>query len=154
MILRLIAFPFGVPRRPPTDRRTASVASILLTPSAARERLVSGRWRPRLEVDGLASIDLAFEAYQTVAAVERRLREAAGAGRIARMPQALPLVDAWADEALGASLITPGERAVIATFVRHAEAVIAVDDFAPDFNAAADGQARAAKVEPAMRAAE
>jgi acyl-CoA dehydrogenase len=153
VLLRVMAFPFGVPAAGPSDRLTASVARIVQTPSAARERLVCGRWRPRLETDGLASLDLAFESYGAVAAIERRLREAGGE-RIGRMPQALPLVGAWADEALAAGLIGEAERAAIGHFVRHAEVAIAVDDFAPDFNAGLDAEARAAHVAPVVRAAE
>ncbi len=157
LLLRAAAFPFGLPSRHPSDRLHADIARILQTASPARDRLFTGLWHPRLEVDGLASIDLAFAAYPRIEAIERRLREAVRAGRIGRMPQALPLMVVWAAEALAAGLIDQDERAAIDHFIEHADAVIRVDDFAPDFNASLDAEARTAvqrSMAPEVRAAE
>jgi len=52
------------------------------------------------------------------------------------MPQALPLLPAWADNAVEQGLITPDEAVLIKDFVTNADKVIQVDDFAPDFGAA------------------
>jgi acyl-CoA dehydrogenase len=135
-LLRVLSFPFGVPAVAPGDHLHADIAYIMQHQSPARERLVAGSWHPRLEVDELGSIELAFEAYPKVEAIEHRMRDAVKAKQIARMPQALPLLLHWADEAVTKNLITDEERETIKHFVLHADKVIQVDDFAPDFDAA------------------
>jgi len=135
-LLRVLTFPFGIPAIAPADHLYAEIARITQTASPTRDRLVAGAWRPRVEVDELGSIELAFAAYPAVEAIERRLHDRIRAKEIARMPQALPLLLGWADEAVGKGLISDEERATIRHFVQHADKVIQVDDFAPDFNAA------------------
>jgi len=136
--LRAISFPFGVPVRKPSDKIHADIARIMQSDGQARARLVAGAWTPRIEVDSLASLEIAFHAYKEVEAIERRTKDAVKAKQIARMPQALPLLRLWADEAAAKGLITAAEIAKIATFCQHAAVVIAVDDFPPDFGRAAD----------------
>lgn len=136
-LLRLLSFPLGIPAVAPGDLLHAQISHILQHQSAGRERLVSGSWHPRIEVDELGSIELAFAAYPAVEAIELRIRDHVKAGEIARMPQALPLLLGWADEAVAKNLITGEERDIIRHFVEHADKVIQVDDFAPDFDAAA-----------------
>jgi acyl-CoA dehydrogenase len=135
-LLRLLSFPLGIPAVAPGDHLHADIAYIMQHQSPTRERLVAGSWHPRLEVDELGSIELAFEAYPKVEAIEHRVRDAVKSHQIARMPQALPLLLDWADEAVAKNLISDDERETIKHFVLHADKVIQVDDFAPDFDAA------------------
>jgi len=136
-ILRVLSFPFGIPVIAPADDLLARIAHILQTQSPARERLVAGSWHPRLEVDELGAIELAFAAYPAVEAIERRLHDQVKAHEIPRMPQALPLLPGWAEQALAQGLITEAECQTIRDFVRYADKVIQVDDFPADFDAAA-----------------
>jgi acyl-CoA dehydrogenase len=89
-----------------------------------------------MDVDELGAIELAFAAYPAVEAIERRLRDKVKAHEIARMPQALPLLLDWADDAAKAALISDTEHEAIRLFVLHADKVIQVDDFPQDFDAA------------------
>jgi acyl-CoA dehydrogenase len=135
-LLKGLSFPLGIPVIAPSDHLLAQIAHITQHQSPTRERLVAGAWHPRLEIDELGAIALAFAAYPQVEAIELRLRDAVKAKQIARMPQALPLLPGWADEAVAKNLISDAERDIINHFVRHADTVIQVDDFAPDFDAA------------------
>ena len=133
---RALAFPFGIPAAAPSDALHAEIATILQTASPTRDRLLSGIWRPKIEVDELGAIELAFASYPKVEAIERRLRDHFKSNALPRMPQALPLLPAWADNAVEQGLITPDEAILIKDFVTNADKVIQVDDFAPDFGAA------------------
>ena len=75
---------------------------------------------------------------------------AEAAGRIARAPQNLTLLNAWAVEAEGLDLISAKERAVIARFATYADQAIQVDDFPADFDMAA-GMERRQAAEAALR---
>jgi len=135
-LLRVLCFPLGVPAAAPADDLHARIAHIMQTASPARDRLVGGAWRPRVEVDELGSIEQAFSAYPAVEAIERRLHDQIRAHEIGRMPQALSLMLGWADEAVAKNLISDAERGIIRHFVQHADKVIQVDDFPQDFDAA------------------
>jgi acyl-CoA dehydrogenase len=72
-----------------------------------------------------------------VEAIERRLHSQVKAHEIPRMPQALPHLPGWADDALAKGLISESERLTIREFVKYADQVIQVDDFPADFDTAA-----------------
>ena len=136
--LRLLVRPLGGQAHAPDDRLEAAVAQLVQTHGSARDRLLAGSWTPRMEVDAIAATHVAFDRYPAVAAIERRLRDAIRAGRIARLPQDFRQLDGWAAAAETAGLIDATERATIADFAHHANLAIQVDDFPPDF-ALADG---------------
>jgi acyl-CoA dehydrogenase len=156
--LRVLAYPFGIPDHMPSDTVQAEIARILQTQSPTRDRLIEGRWKPRLEVDGLASIDLAFEVYPKIESIERRTRDAVRSKQLPRMPQASTLLADWAEKARRLGVIDDADVGAVNHFAKHVEAVIAVDDFAPDFDAAADTETKTAYLQslmaPQMRAAE
>lgn len=135
--LRVLSFPLGIPSVAPSDHLHAEIAYIMQHQSPTRERLVAGSWHPRIEVDALGSLEIAFAAYPKVEAIEQRVRGAVKSKQIDRMPQALPLLLGWADEAVAKNLISDDERSTISHFVEQADKVIQVDDFAADFDAAA-----------------
>lgn len=141
-LLRIVSFPFGMPRSIPSDELHAAIAHIMQTPGAERDRLIKGRWSPHAESDALNALELAFAAYPAIEAIEQRLRQDVHAGKAARMPQALPLLSAWAEEQRGKNVISADEHVLITNFITHADSVIQVDDFPPDFNAEADLKAR------------
>lgn len=143
--LRVIGFPFGVPRRQPSDRLHADIADILRQMSPTRERLMQGSWRPRPEIEPvLGVLEAAALAYPRIEAIERRVKDAVKAGTVDRMPQAMPLLSAWADEANQKGLIDADEAAEIRAFAENAAKIIAVDDFPQDFNLMEDLQTRKA----------
>ena len=96
----------------------------------------AGSWTARIEVDPIAATLVAFDLYPQVEAIERRLKDAIRAGRIARAPQNLTLLNDWAAKAEALDLISADERAVIARFATYADQAIQVDDFPADFDIA------------------
>jgi len=114
-LVRLVAFPFGVPDPVPSDRLTTRVAEILMKPSAQRERLT-----PDLYLgDGHAEhpikeLEEAFRLVIEAAPVEKKMREA----RV-RDPQA----------AIEKGIISDKEREFLRKAEEAAEKVIAVDAF-------------------------
>ncbi|MNS13690.1 Acyl-coenzyme A dehydrogenase [compost metagenome] len=150
LFLKLVGAPFGLRTPAPDDRCAAAVAGLIQTHGPARDRLTADSWSARIEVDPIAATIVAFDLYPQVEAIERRLKDAIRSGRIARAPQNLTLLNAWAAEAEGLNLITADERAVIARFAAYADQAIQVDDFPADFDMAA-GLERRQAAEAALR---
>ena len=149
LFLKLVGAPFGLKASGPDDACAAAVAGLIQQHGPARDRLVAGSWTARIEVDPIAATIVAFDLYPQVEAIERRLKDAIRAGRIARAPQNLTLLNAWAAKAEGLDLITAEERAAIARFAVYADQAIQVDDFPADFDIAAGLERRqAAEIAP------
>ncbi|MNK88450.1 Acyl-coenzyme A dehydrogenase [compost metagenome] len=149
LFLKLVGAPFGLKASGPGDACAAAVAGLIQQHGPARDRLVAGSWTARIEVDPIAATLVAFDLYPQVEAIERRLKGAIRAGRIARAPQNLTLLNAWAAKAEGLDLITAEERAAIARFAVYADQAIQVDDFPADFDIAAGLERRqAAEIAP------
>lgn len=149
LFLKLVGAPFGLKASGPDDACAAAVAGLIQQHGPARDRLVAGSWTARIEVDPIAATIVAFDLYPQVEAIERRLKDAIRAGRIARAPQNLTLLNAWAAQAEALDLINAEERAVIARFATYADQAIQVDDFPADFDIAAGLERRqAAEIAP------
>lgn len=149
LFLKLVGAPFGLKASGPDDACAAAVAGLIQQHGPARDRLVAGSWTARIEVDPIAATLVAFDLYPQVEAIERRLKDAIRAGRIARAPQNLTLLNAWAAKAEGLGLINAEERAAIARFAVYADQAIQVDDFPADFDIAAGLERRqAAEIAP------
>ncbi|MGA4286150.1 acyl-CoA dehydrogenase [Ralstonia nicotianae] len=151
-VLRMLTFPFGSPYRRPADALSARVAELVQTPGATRDRLVADSYCPAPETDPIAYGEAAFRLQPAVDAIERRLKPAIRAGKLAPMPQNLPEFEAWTAQALAQHLIDEEERARLCDYARYGEHAVAVDDFPPDFNLLADLQRRKAALE-ALQAA-
>jgi len=123
-------FPLGRPYVIPSDQLGHDVARLLIEPSATRDRLTAGMYMPQAEQDTVRAIESALEATLAAEPVEARIREARKAGRLA-----IKGGEDGATAALAASVITADELAVVRRARRLVEAVIRVDDFAPDLGA-------------------
>jgi acyl-CoA dehydrogenase len=141
-ILRVLAFPLGMPHRPPADALGSAVAELMQTPCAARERLVADSYMPSVDVDPLGYSELVFQLNPRVAEIERRLRDAVRQNRIAPLPQSLAELAAWSETAERRGLIDANERQVLDDYARYGAEVVKVDDFAADFGMLADLQKR------------
>jgi len=121
--LRLIAFPLGRHRRPPKDKLVRAVASTILSPSDARDRLTSGIYVTHKTDDVTGRIEAAL-----VAAIARdRLEEKVRAGGGAKaLHEGDP--DTWR----AANLITAEEASALIGAKKLIRDAIMVDDFAPD----------------------
>ncbi|MHA6896946.1 acyl-CoA dehydrogenase [Ralstonia pseudosolanacearum] len=151
-MLRVLTFPLGSPYRRPADALSARIAELVQTPGAARDRLVADAYCPAPETDPIAYGEAAFRLQPAVDAIERRLKPAIRAGKLAPVPQNLPEFEAWTAQALAQQLIDEEERAHLCDYARYGEHAVAVDDFPPDFNLLADLQRRKAALE-ALQAA-
>jgi acyl-CoA dehydrogenase len=150
LVLRIAGAGLGRAGGGPDDRCAAAVAGLVQRHGPARDRLLAGSWTPRIEVDPIAATQVAFDLHPRVEAIERRLKDAIAADRIARAPQNLTLLDAWAAKAEAEGLIDAAERALIARFAQYADQAIQVDDFPQDFGLA-EGLARRAATSSAKR---
>jgi acyl-CoA dehydrogenase len=115
-LLRFMVLPFGRHRRGPSDRLTGACASILLEPSAARDRLTVDIFHSQGEHDGIALLERAFRLKIASHDVRERLRKAR-------------LRDIGKARAQG--LINDAEVTQLEELAKAVAAAIAVDDFAP-----------------------
>jgi len=152
-LVRLLAFPFGLPHREPSDRLSSEIAELMQTPGAARERLVSDSYVPHPDVDAIGYGELVFELNPRFTQIEQKLREAVKARRLEPMPQSVVQLSGWADAALQQGLIDADERRVLDDYARYAAEVVRVDDFPADFDMLANLQRRKEALETTLEAA-
>jgi len=125
-VLRRIIFPLGRPYVVPSDRLGHDVASLLIEPSATRDRLTRGMFIADHPDDPLALIEAALTAGMAAEALDARLRTAFKEGKIGGATQAERIASALAAGILSAADVERIERARLL-----ADRVIHVDDFAP-----------------------
>ncbi|WP_035676780.1 acyl-CoA dehydrogenase [Bradyrhizobium liaoningense] len=114
--IRLVVQPFGARVLGPSDRVVHQCASLVLEPSAARERLTPDL--ARVDDDGgFARLERAFELVASTDAIARRLRAAQ--------------IRDW-KEAVAKGVITQAEGEQLAVAREAVTKVIEVDDFAPE----------------------
>jgi acyl-CoA dehydrogenase len=128
LLLRLTAFPLGIPAFGPEDRLGHRVASILLEPSEVRDRLTAGIYTPLELSEPLGRLDDALAKVIAAEPVEKKVRDAVKADQIA----------AGSDEemlraALQAGIITAAEADIVVSANDARQEVIRVDDFPPDY---------------------
>jgi acyl-CoA dehydrogenase len=115
-LLRFMLLPFGVRRRGPSDRSTQACASLLLTPSATRDRLTAGIFHGTGD-DGLARLECAFELTIATEPLHDRLHQA-------------NVRDI--EKARQQHVINDVEAAQLHAAAQAVAAAVAVDDFAPE----------------------
>jgi acyl-CoA dehydrogenase len=149
-LLRVLAFPLGLPYREPSDRLGGDIAQLMQTPGAARERLVSHSYVPNPDVDALGYGELVFELNPRFTQIEQKLRDALRQGLLAPMPQSLVELAAWTESASQQGLIDADERRVLDDYARYGAQVVAVDDFPADFDMLAGLQKRQEALDHAL----
>ncbi|HET6492504.1 MAG TPA: acyl-CoA dehydrogenase, partial [Burkholderiales bacterium] len=143
LLLSLTAFPAGRRLSPPSDELGHRVASLLLEPSAVRDRLTAGTFIPSDPNEPVAQLEQALRAAIGVEGVYARIYAAAREDRITgRTP------DELAVRAREQGIITREELEALARAKALRRAVIMVDDFPADFGkehiVQPDAQTRAA----------
>ncbi|HEV7820508.1 MAG TPA: acyl-CoA dehydrogenase domain-containing protein, partial [Burkholderiales bacterium] len=121
-LLRLVAFPLGRHRRPPSDRLTHSCAALILSASETRERLTDGIYIGRSPADPTGRMEAAFAAALERDAIEEKVRASGHAGRKALADLSRLVKD---------NIITQGEADALARASAIIRDAIDVDDFAP-----------------------
>jgi len=125
-LLRLAIFPFGRPFGPPSDRLAHQLASLLLAPSATRDRLTDGIFINDDADDPLGRIERALAAVIRAESIEARLKDAAIHGIISGNH-----LHARVESAQQAGLITREEIEVLETAEAAVAAAVVVDAFDP-----------------------
>jgi len=128
LLLRLTAFPLGMPAFTADDRLGHRVAAILLAPSAVRDRLTAGIYMPTDLSEPLGRLDDALIKVIAAEAVEKKMRDAVKAKQLAAGSDEQTL-----QEALQAGVITATEADIVAVSQTARREVIRVDDFPPDY---------------------
>ncbi len=129
--LRAVLFPLGKRFAPPSDSLNQQCAQLLLSPSAARDRLTAGMFLPKSEADPTGQLEAAFLATIACEPIEKKLREAVKAGTLARRMQ-----EDFATLAFDKGIITADEYAAWQKKEQLRKDVIKVDDFPQDFGRA------------------
>ncbi len=115
VLVRVLAFPLGVPYVQVPDRLVNRVAATLLEPSAQRDRLTPGLYLGEgHEQHALKDLEAAFQLVNAVKPIEKKMRDA-------------KVRDA--DEALKGGIITADEREQLAESAAATARVVAVDAF-------------------------
>ena len=115
-LLRFMLLPFGVRRRGPSDRLTQACASLLLAPSATRDRLTAGIFHGTGD-NGIARLERAFELTIAAAPLHERLHRA----KIRDI-----------ETARRQNVINDSEAAALHAAAQAVAEAVAVDDFAPE----------------------
>ncbi|MFZ2629761.1 MAG: acyl-CoA dehydrogenase [Rugosibacter sp.] len=143
-LLARIIFPLGRPYVVPADELGHEVAKCLITPSATRDRLTDGMYLPQngaeASDDAVGLVELALAATLAAEPAEAKLRAAVkkvGAGGTAT--NSVMNERERLHQAQQTGVLTAAETTLVAHRYDLRDKVIRVDDFAPDFSAAAHG---------------
>ena len=129
--LRFVLFPLGKRFAPPSDELNHRCAALLLSPSAARDRLTVGMYLSKSEADATGQLEAAFLATIACEPIEKKLREAVKNGTLQRRMQEDLSVLARDQGVLTADEFTLWQRKETLR-----KGVIKVDDFPQDFGRA------------------
>ena len=130
-ILRRLVFPKGMTLIQPSDAMGHDVAKILINPSAARDRLISGMYLPADESDIFGHLNAAMNAVIAAEPVEAKVRAAQRAGRLSTRA-----VEPMFEEAMKLSVISETEWALWKRARVMTKEVVRVDDFDKNFGLA------------------
>jgi len=123
-ILKWIIFPYGKRFNPPSDQLGHDVASILLNPSASRERLTSGVFVPESDDQQVARLEEAFAIAKDADKIEKRILGLRKQGKVSGYN-----IEDLLKQADREVLITDEEAKLFARFIELRKAIIKVDDF-------------------------
>jgi len=123
--MRMIVFPIGRHFHEPTDRLGNEIASMLLQPSAARDRLTRGVYFSEDPDDPMGRIEYALPRVIAAEPVERKLRQAERRGDIKG-----ETTDDLVAAGLKAQLINDQEARLVKEATTARMNAISVDDFA------------------------
>jgi acyl-CoA dehydrogenase len=123
-VLGGLLFPVGRHLHPPYDNLGHEVASLILAPSAVRDRLTQGVFVPTGEKDQLGRIEAALPAVIAAEPFEKKLQ-----GFIEDHPLLHGDLDAQLREAARVGVLSASEAELVREAARLRRSVIRVDDF-------------------------
>jgi acyl-CoA dehydrogenase len=133
LLRRIVVFPLGRPYVVPSDKLGHQVASLLIEPSATRERLVADSYAPDDEEDAVGVLEQALVATIACEPIEARVKQAQRDGRFKPGLLVGGGVDALYVRAHEAGVISDEELARLQRKGALRDKVIRVDDFPYDF---------------------
>ena len=130
-LLSRIIFPLGHPYDVPSDKIGHQVAKLLISPSAARDRLTAETYRPKGEHEPVGAIELALKATIEAEPIEAKIRAAEKHGIFDNQPEAN--VRDIAKVAFTMGVVSAEEYALLKRRNELRDIVIHVDDFPFDY---------------------
>jgi len=127
-VLRFMIMPWGKSYHLPEDHLGHKAASLLLSPSGARDRLTKGIYVPSDESEALGRLESALQKVIDAEAVERMLRSAVKSGRLTKMRE-----DELVDAGVAEGVIDAHDAELVKAAIAARREVIKVDDFSPDY---------------------
>ncbi|MBU1214786.1 MAG: acyl-CoA dehydrogenase [Gammaproteobacteria bacterium] len=124
LLLRVVIFPLGQCRKPPSDDRGHQVAALMLKPGDARDRLTAGMYIKHDEQDAVGALEAALASTLACEPLQAKLDKEAKAGTLQGMDEMSRIT-----EARDAGLITPEEAIQLERDYMLRRKVIMVDDF-------------------------
>ena len=144
-LLRIIAFPFGLPYRQPSDILGKEVADAMQSAGAGRNRLLGGSYIGNTDCDPIFCVEMAFNLLDKVEEIERRLKPLIHSGSVPPIPQSLHAMEAWISAAQKDGTIDSIDSRMMSRYAQFVDLAVQVDDFPQDFNAASDVATRKEK---------
>lgn len=127
-LLKRVLFPWGRPFQPPSDALTQQIATLLLRPSATRERLTAGIFQPSETATALGRLDSAFQLAALSDEIEKKLAAAQKTGTLTGRDEAALL-----QQAMDRGIISVDEFAHMQRMLALRTEIIKVDDFPADY---------------------
>ena len=121
-----LIFPLGKHLSPPSDHLGHEIATLLMQPGAARDRLTAGMYLSRDEQDALGALESALSSTLACEPLQAKLEEARKAGKLKAMDELARIA-----EARDAGIISAEQSLQLQRDYALRRKVIMVDDFAP-----------------------
>jgi acyl-CoA dehydrogenase len=127
LLMRALIFPLGRSFSPPSDHVGHQVATLMMQPGPARDRLTAGIYIPDDELDAVGALDAALASTLACETLQIKLQDARKAGKLKELEELLRI-----SEARDQGIITADEALQLERDYALRRKVIMVDDFAPD----------------------
>ena len=127
LLMRALVFPLGQCRRPPSDELGHQVASLLMKPGAARDRLTEGMFVPTDEADAMGALEASLASTLVCEPLQAELEKARKEGKLKSRDEMQMVA-----EARDKNLITAEQATQLERDYALRRQVIMVDDFAPE----------------------
>jgi acyl-CoA dehydrogenase len=126
-VLRVIIFPSGRCVSAPSDQLGHEVASLLMQPGVARDRLTAGMYLPADEQNAVAALESALLSTLALEGIQSELEAARKIGKLKERDELLRIVEAREQGLINVEQVIQLERDYALR-----RKVIMVDDFSPD----------------------
>ncbi len=126
-LLSLLIFPLGQRLFPPSDHLGHQISTLLMQPGAARDRLTSGMYIPRDEMEAVGALEAALDSTLACEPLQKVLSDARKAGKLKALEEVQRI-----SEARDTGIIDAEQALLLERDYALRRKVIMVDDFAPE----------------------